>query len=354
MSDMSSEKNGEPVRRVGRPEKPLDPGAGPRAHLAQELRDLRQACGVPTLRVLAAYAHTDHRRLGEAARDGSLPSWQVVEGYVRGCWDYFERKHHGPFADADDLAHWQALYRGAGGTLPEESRPESTGRELMPGLLPDSGALEPPAADLPPARPVALPLPPRSGRRRPVRLVVGAAAGLVLLMLGALAGVYAGISQRPNNTPARSASGQQHVRILVAAPSPACGFMIQDGFRSPATTTFSNATQVISVSLHGISAAVIQGTYQGIAYDWLESRPNGTRAGIQLRWASIRGHWHYCTATDEGGPVAALPDQVATIAVPAILRGEQVTCQSCIWHQHPYTAQCSNLYKNSNSTPSRA
>jgi hypothetical protein len=130
--------------------------------------------------------------------------------------------------------------------------------------------------------------------------------------------------------------------------------MVQDGFRSPATTAFSNATQVISVSLDGISAAVIQGTYKGIAYDWLESHPNGTRTGIQLRWASIQGHWHYCTATDEGGPVAALPDQVTTIAVPATLHSGQVTFQSCIWHQHPYAAQCSNLYKSSYSTPSRA
>src|ERR1019366_259818 len=103
-----------------------------------------------------------------------------------------------------------------------------------------------------------------NGGSWPVRLVAGAPAGLILLMLGVLAGVYAGTSQRADNTvnlPVHFAPDQQHVRILVATPSPACGLMVQDGFRSPATTAFSNATQVISVSLDGISAAVIQEDY---------------------------------------------------------------------------------------------
>ncbi|MDX6389282.1 MAG: hypothetical protein QOJ73_345, partial [Streptosporangiaceae bacterium] len=28
------------------------------------------------------------------------------------------------------------------------------------------------------------------------------------------------------------------------------------------------------------------------------------------------------------------------------LHGKEVTFQACIWHQHPYTAQCSSLYKS--------
>ena len=154
-------------------------------------------------------------------------------------------------------------------------------------------------------------------------------------MSGALAGVYATGSDR--------SPGGHRDRISVAPPTSACGFPAQDDFRSPAATDFGRTASVVSVHLDGVSAAVIEGTYQGTAYAWLESRPDGHRAGIQLRWAATRGGWHYCTATDEGGPVADRPGLVATVAVPATLHGHQVTFQACIWHQHPYTARCSGL-----------
>ena len=173
-----------------------------------------------------------------------------------------------------------------------------------------------------------------SDRRQPVRLLVAAAAGVVLLVSGVLVGVYAvGSDQSP---------GGHRDRISVAPPTLACGPPAQDEFRSPAATDFSRTASVVSVHLDGVSAAVIKGTYQGTAYAWLESRPTGHRAGVQLRWAATRGGWHYCTATDEGGPVAG-PGLVATVAVPATLHGEQVMFQACVWHQHPFTSRCSGL-----------
>src|ERR1700691_496159 len=109
VSDMSSERDGIPVRRVGRPEKPVDPSSGPRARLAQELRDLRTNCAVPTLKILADYVGVDQRRLGEAARDGSRPSWHAVESYVQGCWAYYENEQGRPFPGGD-LDYWKQLH----------------------------------------------------------------------------------------------------------------------------------------------------------------------------------------------------------------------------------------------------
>jgi hypothetical protein len=304
-----SQDNGEsPARRPGRPQNPVDPASSPRALLAQELRDLRKACGVPTLRVLETYAGTGHRRLGEAARDCDLPSWPIVESYIQGCWDYFEAQQHHPPSGAGNLELWKQRYRQAGGSLPEQP-PEDPPLENQPAR--------------------------QASGRRPGRLLVAAAAAVALLVSGVLACVYAVGSGR--------SSGGHRDRISVASPTSACGSPAQDELRSPAATGFGRTASVVSVHLDGISAAVIEGTYQGTAYAWLESRPDGHRAGVQLRWAATRGGWHYCTATDEGGPVAGLPGLVATVAVPATLHGEQITFQACIWHQHPFTSRCSSL-----------
>jgi hypothetical protein len=329
-----------PLRRVGRPEKPLDPASSPRARLAEELRELRRRCGVPTLRILANYAHVDQRRLGEASGDGTLPSWQVVESYVRGCWYYFESEQHSLFPGAGDLERWRRLYREAGGHLRIVRQADSTSHGLLPMPLRRAPALS--ATEIIPAQANSLPHHPLHGFSRKTRPVISVAAGLILVVTG----IYAAISRQSHdagNPAVRPASGKQHLRISVAAPAPACGTAGQDDFQSPATTAFSNVTQVDSINLDGVSAAVMQGIYKEGAFDWLESRPTGMRAGIQLRWASTSGHWHYCTATDEHGTVAALPNQVTTIAVPANFYGKHVTFQACIWHQHPYTSRCSNL-----------
>ena len=126
---------------------------------------------------------------------------------------------------------------------------------------------------------------------------------------------------------------------VVTAPTARCGSAAADGFRSPAT--FSNARTVYTVSLESVSASVMAGTYNGTSYDWIEAHPTGSRAGIQLRWAYARNEWHYCTATLKAGDVSALPQLIATVAVPTTMRGQQVIYQACIWHQNPYTEQCS-------------
>ena len=161
---MSQDNGDSSARGPGRPENPVDPASGPRALLAQGLKDLRKACGAPTLRVLATYAGTDYRRLGEAARDCGLPSWAIVESYVRGCWDYFEAQQHRPPPGAGNMEPWKQRYREAGGSVPEQP-PE-----------------EPPLEDQPARQ--------DSGRRQPGRLLAAAAAAVVLLVSGVLADVY--------------------------------------------------------------------------------------------------------------------------------------------------------------------
>jgi hypothetical protein len=168
-------------------------------------------------------------------------------------------------------------------------------------------------------------------------LRAGMIVGVALLIAGLASGILLNISR-----PSPGATSGEGTRISVAAaPAAECGLPAQDKFRSPATTGFKDITTIYTVSLDGRSASVMQGTYEGLAYDWLQSNPTGDRAGMQLRWFNTANRWHYCTATIAGGVVSLLPAQVVTMAVPVTIHGRQVTFQACIWHQLPFTSQCS-------------
>ncbi|WP_039936193.1 helix-turn-helix domain-containing protein [Streptomyces himastatinicus] len=69
---------------MGRPEAPLDPGAGPVQRFALELRKLRQEADV-TYRVLARRTPYTVSTLSRAASGEQLPSLQVTLAYVEGC-----------------------------------------------------------------------------------------------------------------------------------------------------------------------------------------------------------------------------------------------------------------------------
>lgn len=167
-------------------------------------------------------------------------------------------------------------------------------------------------------------------------LRTGVIVGVALLIAGLASGLLLNIGR-----PSAGATSEQDTRISVAAPSAGCGLPVQDGFRSPATTGFKDINTIYTVSLDGRSASVMQGIYEGLAYDWLQSDPTGDRAGMQLRWFNTANRWHYCTATIPAGVVSLLPAQVVTAAVPVTIHGRQVTFQACIWHQLPFTSQCS-------------
>ncbi|MGW2516117.1 nSTAND1 domain-containing NTPase [Streptomyces sp. NPDC001617] len=70
---------------MGRPERPLDPEAGPVQRLAHQLRELRQEAGSPSYREMAKTAGFSATTLSQAAAGERLPSLVVVQGYARAC-----------------------------------------------------------------------------------------------------------------------------------------------------------------------------------------------------------------------------------------------------------------------------
>ncbi|ULR51753.1 AAA family ATPase [Streptomyces deccanensis] len=70
---------------MARPERPLDPAAGPVPRLAHELRELRRAAGSPSYRSMAGAAGFSAAALSKAASGTRLPSLAAVQGYVRAC-----------------------------------------------------------------------------------------------------------------------------------------------------------------------------------------------------------------------------------------------------------------------------
>ncbi|MGX9887511.1 WD40 repeat domain-containing protein [Streptomyces sp. NPDC002276] len=99
---------------MGRPERPVDPEAGPVQRLAHELRELRAACGGPSYRVMARRAHYSAATLAQAAGGERLPSRAVVAAYARACGaDPGEWEARWKSAAEEDLAARQSA--GGGG-----------------------------------------------------------------------------------------------------------------------------------------------------------------------------------------------------------------------------------------------
>ncbi|HEX6522007.1 MAG TPA: hypothetical protein VF070_18675 [Streptosporangiaceae bacterium] len=98
---------------MGRPERPIDPDAGPVAELAAELRRLRDSAGRPSYRELARRVSFSATVLSEAAGGRSLPTLAVVKGYVRAC--------------GGDVAGWEERWQRAAdwqrAKPPDEPRP---------------------------------------------------------------------------------------------------------------------------------------------------------------------------------------------------------------------------------------
>ncbi|WP_329014297.1 helix-turn-helix domain-containing protein [Micromonospora rifamycinica] len=81
---------------TGRPEKPLDPSAGPVAYFAFQLRRLRQEAGGPSYRTMASRTFYSVSALSIAAGGTRFPSWKCVEAYTRACG-----------ATDEDVAQWK-------------------------------------------------------------------------------------------------------------------------------------------------------------------------------------------------------------------------------------------------------
>ena len=78
-------QSGTEPRRVGRPERPVNPLEGPVSRLAHELRQLRAAAGYPSYRSLAKRALFSASVLSSAASGASLPTLQVTLAFAQAC-----------------------------------------------------------------------------------------------------------------------------------------------------------------------------------------------------------------------------------------------------------------------------
>ncbi|MGJ5805519.1 nSTAND1 domain-containing NTPase [Streptomyces europaeiscabiei] len=114
---------------MGRPERPLDPAAGPVQRLAHELRELRRTAGSPSYRAMAeGAAGFSATTLSQAAAGERLPSLAVVQGYVRACggdpgaWEprWKEAEAAAGAATADDGGDDPAPYRGLARFEPDD------------------------------------------------------------------------------------------------------------------------------------------------------------------------------------------------------------------------------------------
>lgn len=114
---------------MGRPERPLDPTAGPVQRLACELRELRKGAGSPSYRTMAKTAGFSSTALSDAARGERLPSLAVVLGYARAC--------------AGDPAEWERRWKEAEAQL--DRAPRSSPRTLRRRIAGSPGSSRPTA-----------------------------------------------------------------------------------------------------------------------------------------------------------------------------------------------------------------
>ena len=70
---------------MARPQRALDPSAGPVPAFAAEMRRLREAAGSPKYLAMARATGRSRTALSEAAGGDRLPTWDTVEAFVIAC-----------------------------------------------------------------------------------------------------------------------------------------------------------------------------------------------------------------------------------------------------------------------------
>jgi WD40 repeat protein len=128
---------------MGRPERRLDPDAGPLQRFAYELRQLRQGAGGISYRQLARQAHYSATALSEAAGGEALPSLAVTLAYVEACGgsrDEWEARWRAvatqlePGDDGTEATDTTAPYLGLATFQPEDAS-RYFGRQQLIGEL---------------------------------------------------------------------------------------------------------------------------------------------------------------------------------------------------------------------------
>jgi hypothetical protein len=216
----------EAVSGMGRPERPLDPLAGPVPRFAAELRKLRTEAGRPAYWKMARRCDASKSALAGAAAGRQLPSWRTVSAFVQACgqaadlprwrarWDRAATDARAA-AEADPgeagmgeagwgEAGWGEAGRGEDGADRPAGGPGEDDTVDVPALLPvrrpAAGRPRPAVRSGPPAVIEAEVVRDRARRlRRPVRLVLAVVAVLTLLAGTAL---VVRLARRPSPAPA--------------------------------------------------------------------------------------------------------------------------------------------------------
>lgn len=146
-----------------RPERLLDPTAGPLEEFAHALRALRKQAGNPSYRTMAKLAHYSVATLAEAARGLHKPSLKVTLAYVAACegdpeaWTRRWYRLSATLEGRDVPARGQPGGNGLVPTQPQVGRRPGSGAPAAPARRPEPGAA---------ARAVA---PPVAAARRPAQ-----------------------------------------------------------------------------------------------------------------------------------------------------------------------------------------
>ncbi|MGI5340821.1 XRE family transcriptional regulator [Streptomyces sp. CA-181903] len=118
-----------------RPERLLDPAAGPLEAFAHDLRALRRQAGNPSYRTMAKTAHYSVATLSEAARGLHKPSLKVTLAYVTACGgdpDLWARRWHRVTRELEA--------RETRGRRPARDDARTADREVPGGLTADERA----------------------------------------------------------------------------------------------------------------------------------------------------------------------------------------------------------------------
>lgn len=107
---------------MGRPEKPVDPDAGPVQRLAWQLRQVRASAGNPSYRALGRKAHFSASTLADATKGERLPSREVTLAFVAAC--------------GGDLTEWETRWSATSQALAADTRWETPDRCPYQGLAP--------------------------------------------------------------------------------------------------------------------------------------------------------------------------------------------------------------------------
>lgn len=147
-----------------RPERPLDPSAGPVQAFAADLRKVRENAGSPKYLQMSRATGRSRTALAEAAGGDRLATWETVEAYLIGCGE----------SPSGWLERWEAVRAAT-----QDSR--------VPSTAPAPSALDaPPHAD---GR--------MAGRKRPVLVIAAVALAAGATTLGVTLSLAGGSGDTP-------------------------------------------------------------------------------------------------------------------------------------------------------------